>query len=52
MEGYREDMYREMTDGSKVRERAAWLEMDVCRQWGGRWNGWVLCSSKYRTRAF
>ena len=41
MEGYRDVMYREMTDGSKVRERAVWLEMDARRLWGGRWNGWV-----------
>lgn len=35
-DGYREEVYREMTDGSEVRERAAWLEMDASRPWRGR----------------
>ena len=36
MDGYREDVYREMTDGPEVRERAAWLEADARRPWRSR----------------
>lgn len=36
MDGGRGDGCREMTDGSAVVEKPAWLEMDARRAWRGR----------------